>query len=117
MDNEYFDVSRLVPSSPSLSPSQDYLLSQAKAGPWAYHSQLVSDQDPHDTVEFAVYAQCLNHLTKEIPYELRIEVADYEHDPNTDSVYANVSLLCHSERQLVSGQGIHGNRFLFLFCL
>lgn len=71
--DEVFMVSALT--GDGIEPLKQYLISQSLAGPWKYHSSVVSDVTPKEFVVNAVRSKLLDHLKQEIPYQLKIKVS------------------------------------------
>lgn len=57
---------------------RNYLFSLAYPSPWIYHGSIVTNQTPEEIAIMTVREKLLNHLPKEIPYnlDLKIEMMD-----------------------------------------
>ncbi|XP_026866113.2 GTPase Era, mitochondrial [Electrophorus electricus] len=51
-----------------VEPLRRYLLVSAKPGPWQYHSEVLTDQNPEDVCTNMVREKLLEYLPQEVPY-------------------------------------------------
>lgn len=59
-----------LPHVPSLYPQQ-YLLAQARPGPWEFHSGVLTSQTPEEICANTIREKLLEHLPQEIPYNVQ----------------------------------------------
>lgn len=59
-----------LPTCPSLYPQQ-YLLAQARPGPWEFHSGVLTSQMPEEICANIIREKLLEHLPQEIPYSVQ----------------------------------------------
>ncbi|XP_050049763.1 GTPase Era, mitochondrial [Dermacentor andersoni] len=59
---------------------RNFLLDTAKPSEWMYPFELVTDQNPHELGTLIVREKVLNHLPREVPYNLQVKVAGWDLD-------------------------------------
>lgn len=59
---------------------RDYLLDSAKPHEWMFPRQLVTDQNPHEIAITTVKSKLLDHLSKEVPYNLDVKISTWDID-------------------------------------
>ncbi|KAK7861931.1 hypothetical protein R5R35_009392 [Gryllus longicercus] len=78
--NEVFMVSSLTGSG--LGDVKEYLLQQAKLGPWIYKPGQFTDESPEDLILQTVHSRLLEYLPQEIPYILEPEMEFFKIHPD-----------------------------------
>lgn len=59
---------------------RNHFLNSAKPADWMYPSELVTDQNPHEIATMCVREKILNHLSKEVPYNLNVSISMWDLD-------------------------------------
>ncbi|KAH7978966.1 hypothetical protein HPB49_007576 [Dermacentor silvarum] len=59
---------------------RNFFLQAAKPSEWMYPFELVTDQNPHELGTLIVREKVLNHLPREVPYNLHVKVAGWDLD-------------------------------------
>lgn len=59
---------------------RNFLLQSAKPSEWMYPLELVTDQNPHELATLIVREKVLNHLPRDVPYNLSVRVAGWDLD-------------------------------------
>uniref|UniRef100_A0A023FZI2 GTPase Era, mitochondrial n=1 Tax=Amblyomma parvum TaxID=251391 RepID=A0A023FZI2_AMBPA len=59
---------------------RDFLLQSAKPSEWLYPFEMVTDQNPHELAALIVREKILNHLSREVPYNVEVKVAMWDLD-------------------------------------
>lgn len=73
---------------------RDYLLKHATPGNWQYPEVFVTDQGPKEVVLGTIREKLLDHLDKEIPYLIDIQLVAYDF-LDTGILSLTVNLNCH----------------------
>lgn len=50
---------------------QQYLLAQARPGPWEFHSEVLTSQMPEEICANIIREKLLEHLPQEVPYSVQ----------------------------------------------
>uniref|UniRef100_L7M2F3 GTPase Era, mitochondrial n=1 Tax=Rhipicephalus pulchellus TaxID=72859 RepID=L7M2F3_RHIPC len=59
---------------------RNFFLQSAKPSEWMYPFELVTDQNPHELATLIVREKVLNHLPRDVPYNLYVRVARWDLD-------------------------------------
>lgn len=59
---------------------REYFLNQARPGDWDYHSDVLTDLDPHLVAQQCVWEKLMEHLPHEVPYNIDIEIVMWKVD-------------------------------------
>lgn len=59
-----------------------YLMAAAKPGPWWFHSEVLTDQDPQDICTNLVREKLLENLPQEVPYSMTQSVSFWHEGPD-----------------------------------
>lgn len=59
---------------------RNFFLQSAKPSEWMYPFEMVTDQNPHEIATLIVQEKILNHLSREIPYNVDVKVAMWDLD-------------------------------------
>lgn len=59
---------------------RNFFLRSAKPSEWMYPFEMVTDQNPHEIATLIVQEKILNHLSREIPYNVDVKVAMWDLD-------------------------------------
>lgn len=59
---------------------KDFLLQSARPSEWMYPFEMVTDQNPHELATLIVREKILNHLSREVPYNVEAKVAMWDLD-------------------------------------
>ena len=78
--NDVFTISAL--NGTGVEDLKEYLLDLAKPGRWNYPDNIRFDDDPRNIVINIIKSKFLDHLPKNIPYELTPEIQMWEIDPD-----------------------------------
>uniref|UniRef100_A0A6I8PAF2 GTPase Era, mitochondrial n=1 Tax=Ornithorhynchus anatinus TaxID=9258 RepID=A0A6I8PAF2_ORNAN len=66
--------------------NKDYLLGQARPGPWEYHSSVLTSQTPQDICANIIRAKLLEYLPQEVPYGVQQKTELWEEGPSGELV-------------------------------
>ncbi|XP_028938332.1 GTPase Era, mitochondrial [Ornithorhynchus anatinus] len=81
---EIFMLSAL--SGDEVPTLKDYLLGQARPGPWEYHSSVLTSQTPQDICANIIRAKLLEYLPQEVPYGVQQKTELWEEGPSGELV-------------------------------
>uniref|UniRef100_H9GG22 Uncharacterized protein n=1 Tax=Anolis carolinensis TaxID=28377 RepID=H9GG22_ANOCA len=84
-----------------LSFHQSYLLTQAKPGPWKFHSEVLTDQSPREICRNIIREKLLEYLPEEVPYNVHQRTEVWEEGPGGELVILQ-NLEVQKERHVVS---------------
>lgn len=59
---------------------RDFLLQSARPSEWIYPFEMVTDQNPHELATLIVREKILNHLSREVPYNLEAKISMWDLD-------------------------------------
>ena len=88
---------------------REFFLSQAQPGDWLYHSQVLTDQDPHAIAQQCVWEKLMDHLPQEVPYNIGVELVMWKED-EYGVLRIAMDLHCASQRHLKLLLGPRGQR-------
>ncbi|XP_052072690.1 GTPase Era, mitochondrial-like [Mytilus californianus] len=84
---------------------KDYLVKQAKAGDWMYHSSVLVDENPFEIAKQIVWEKLLEYLPKNMPYQLHPEIVLWEVDRDgTLSIIMDIETPKVAELRLLLGK-------------
>merc|ERR1712080_359225 len=89
---------------------RNYLLDNAKPGPWIYDPSLKTDDDPRDFVKKVVVSIFLKHLTGPIPYKLVPEIQMWHYSEKMNGLRIEVSVDSKNSREHKILLGRHGSK-------
>lgn len=75
-----------------------YLFARAKPGQWMFNRNLLTDQMPQDMAVLCVREKMLENMEGEVPYEMGIEVSDWDVDDSTDCLNICMNLIPGGEK-------------------
>ncbi|CAN7991651.1 unnamed protein product [Ixodes hexagonus] len=78
---------------------RNYLLRAAQPKDWMYPKELVTDQNPHEIATMIVREKILNHLSKEVPYNLDVSVTMWDVD-SSGVLHAVITIQGHQDRYM-----------------
>ncbi|XP_004684903.1 PREDICTED: GTPase Era, mitochondrial [Condylura cristata] len=81
---EIFMVSAL--SQDDVNTLKQYLLSQARPGPWEFHSGVLTSQTPEEICANIIREKLLEHLPQEVPYNVQQKTVVWEEGPSGELV-------------------------------
>ncbi|KAG8520142.1 GTPase Era, mitochondrial [Galemys pyrenaicus] len=81
---EIFMLSAL--SQEDVNTLKQYLLSQARPGPWEFHSGVLTSQTPEEICANIIRAKLLEHLPQEVPYSVQQRTVVWEEGPSGELV-------------------------------
>lgn len=76
--SDVFMISAL--NNDGVADVRNYLLQAAQPREWMYPKEMVTDQNPHEIATMIVREKILNHLAKEVPYNLDVSVTMWDVD-------------------------------------
>ncbi|XP_068188099.1 GTPase Era, mitochondrial [Antennarius striatus] len=88
-----------------------YFIAEAKPGPWHYHSNVLTNQNPEDVCTNIIREKLLQYLHKEVPYHITQDIEYWQEEKNCElkilvKLYAKKN--CHMSFVIgTSGQTIH----------
>ncbi|XP_055983215.1 GTPase Era, mitochondrial [Sorex fumeus] len=106
---EIFMLSAL--SQEDVKTLKQYLLSQARPGPWEFHSGVLTSQTPQEICANIIREKLLEHLPQEVPYSVQQKTMLWEEGPAGELVIlqkllvpkeSHVRLLIGAKGQLIS---------------
>ena len=56
------------------------MIEQSRFRNWIYHPTFVTDQSPYEIAKAIVLEKCLNLLSKEAPYNIRVKISNWDVD-------------------------------------
>ncbi|XP_012665216.1 GTPase Era, mitochondrial [Otolemur garnettii] len=65
---------------------KNYLLAQAKPGPWEFHSGVLTSQTPEEICANIIRAKLLEYLPQEVPYNVQQKTVLWEEGPSGELV-------------------------------
>ncbi|XP_062815078.1 GTPase Era, mitochondrial [Anolis carolinensis] len=65
---------------------KSYLLTQAKPGPWKFHSEVLTDQSPREICRNIIREKLLEYLPEEVPYNVHQRTEVWEEGPGGELV-------------------------------
>lgn len=81
---EIFMLSAL--SQEDVKTLKQYLLAQARPGPWEFHSGVLTSQTPEEICANIIREKLLEHLPQEIPYSVQQRTVMWEEGPSGELV-------------------------------
>uniref|UniRef100_A0A673VE97 GTPase Era, mitochondrial n=1 Tax=Suricata suricatta TaxID=37032 RepID=A0A673VE97_SURSU len=81
---EIFMLSAL--SQEDVKTLKQYLLAQARPGPWEFHSRVLTSQTPEEICANTIREKLLEHLPQEIPYNVQQRTVVWEEGPSGELV-------------------------------
>ncbi|VCW98564.1 unnamed protein product [Gulo gulo] len=81
---EIFMLSAL--SQEDVKTLKQYLLAQARPGPWEFHSGVLTSQTPEEICANIIREKLLEHLPQEIPYSVQQRTGMWEEGPSGELV-------------------------------
>ncbi|XP_039110094.1 GTPase Era, mitochondrial isoform X1 [Hyaena hyaena] len=81
---EIFMLSAL--SQEDVKTLKQYLLAQARPGPWEFHSGVLTSQTPEEICANTIREKLLEHLPQEIPYNVQQRTVVWEEGPSGELV-------------------------------
>lgn len=103
--SEVFMISAL--NNDGVDDLRSYLLQAARPSEWMYPKELVTDQNPHEIATMIVREKVLNHLAKEVPYNLDISVTMWDVD-SSGVLHAVITIQGHQDRYIKYAIGDKG---------
>nr|KAF6295569.1 Era like 12S mitochondrial rRNA chaperone 1 [Myotis myotis] len=61
---------------------KQYLLAQARPGPWEFHSEVLTSQTPEEICSNIIREKLLEHLPQEVPYSVQQKTIVWEEGPS-----------------------------------
>ncbi|KAM8813302.1 GTPase Era, mitochondrial [Rhynchonycteris naso] len=77
---EIFMLSAL--SQEDVKTLKQYLLAQARPGPWEFHSEVLTSQTPEEICANIIREKLLEHLPQEVPYNVQQKTILWEEGPS-----------------------------------
>ncbi|XP_066219749.1 GTPase Era, mitochondrial [Saccopteryx leptura] len=77
---EIFMLSAL--SQEDVKTLKQYLLAQARPGPWEFHSEVLTNQTPEEICANIIREKLLEHLPQEVPYNVQQKTIVWEEGPS-----------------------------------
>lgn len=65
---------------------KQYLLMQAKPGPWEFHSRVLTSQSPHEICDNIIREKILEYLPLEVPYGVTQMTELWEEGPSGELI-------------------------------
>ncbi|XP_062968092.1 GTPase Era, mitochondrial isoform X1 [Cynocephalus volans] len=65
---------------------KQYLLAQARPGPWEFHSEVLTTQTPEEICANIIREKLLEHLPQEVPYSVQQKTMVWEEGPSGELV-------------------------------
>ncbi|MBN3308367.1 ERAL1 GTPase, partial [Amia calva] len=84
-----------------------YLVSVAKPGPWLYHSEVLTDQNPEEICINMVRGKLLEHLPQEVPYNISQNIEIWEEGKNGE-LHIHLALYVKKESHMKMLIGLGG---------
>uniref|UniRef100_A0A9L0S0N5 GTPase Era, mitochondrial n=1 Tax=Equus caballus TaxID=9796 RepID=A0A9L0S0N5_HORSE len=81
---EIFMLSAL--SQEDVKTLKQYLLAQARPGPWEFHSGVLTSQTPEEICTNMIREKLLEHLPQEVPYNVQQKTVVWEEGPSGELV-------------------------------
>ncbi|XP_019595104.2 GTPase Era, mitochondrial [Rhinolophus sinicus] len=81
---EIFMLSAL--SQEDVKTLKQYLLAQARPGPWEFHSEVLTSQMPEEICANIIREKLLEHLPQEVPYSVQQRTVVWEEGPSGELV-------------------------------
>ncbi|XP_045692745.1 GTPase Era, mitochondrial [Phyllostomus hastatus] len=81
---EIFMLSAL--SQEDVKTLKQYLLAQARPGPWEFHSEVLTSQTPEEICTNIIREKLLEHLPQEVPYNVQQKTVVWEEGPSGELV-------------------------------
>jgi len=105
--NDVFTISAL--NGDGVEDLREYLFALAKPGRWKYHDNIRFDDDPRNIVINIIKSKFLDHLPKNVPYELTPEIQMWEIDPDWNRLRILATVDAKNKLQLNSLLGYKGS--------
>ncbi|XP_060115431.1 GTPase Era, mitochondrial [Heteronotia binoei] len=78
---------------------KNYLLMQAKPGPWEFHSEVLTSQSPQEICDNIIREKLLEYLPEEVPYTVDQQTEMWEEGPSGELIIAQ-NLLVQKETHM-----------------
>ncbi|XP_037664896.1 GTPase Era, mitochondrial [Choloepus didactylus] len=103
---EIFMLSAL--SQEDVKTLKQYLLSQARPGPWEFHSEVLTSQTPEEICTNIIREKLLEYLPQEVPYNVQQRLEVWEEGPSGELVILQKLLVPkESHMRILIGQKGH----------
>ncbi|KAH0511458.1 GTPase Era, mitochondrial [Microtus ochrogaster] len=100
---EIFMLSAL--NNKDVNTLKQYLLAQAKPGPWEFHSGVLTSQTPEEICTNKIREKLLEYLPEEVPYSVQQKTVIWEEGPNGELVIQqNLLVPKESHMRILIGQ-------------